>query len=260
MLTRRLFATPKTTAANCYTAVVRTLASSSSSSFSSSSVTLDDPLDPCRLMIMGPPGGGKGTIAKMVTKDFGISQLSSGDLIRSQIQQETEIGKQVAELVHAGGLVPDEVITQIVVAELAGMEDTHWMLDGFPRTTQQAEDLANVHTLDAVINVDVPFDVIVERLKDRWTHPGSGRIYNLQFNPPKVAGVDDETGEPLIQREDDKPETVLARLKQYELSTKPLCDFYREKGLLAEFKGTETKKIYPHIADFLAGISKLNKN
>lgn len=213
--------------------------------------------DPCRLIIMGPPGGGKGTISKMVTQDFKIPQLSSGDLIRQQIRDKTEIGQEVEALVNAGGLVPDDTITEIVIASLADMSDDHWMLDGFPRTTAQAEALSKVYDIDAVINVDVPFDVIIERLKDRWCHPASGRIYNLQFTPPQTPGRDDQTGEPLIQREDDKPATVQARLLQYEASTRPLCDFYDAKGLLANFQGEETKKIYPGIQEFLRSMPKL---
>lgn len=122
---------------------------------------------------------------------------------------------------------------------------------GFPRTLPQAEALDKVYQIDTVINLNVPFEVIKQRLTARWIHPASGRVYNIEFNPPKTVGIDDLTGEPLIQREDDKPETVIKRLKAYEAQTEPVLQYYQKKGVLETFSGTETNKIWPHVYSFL---------
>ncbi|MGH0135173.1 UNVERIFIED_CONTAM: hypothetical protein FKN15_001113 [Acipenser sinensis] len=125
------------------------------------------------------------------------------------------------------------------------------ILAGFPRTVTQAECLDKVYKIDTVLNLNVPFETIKERLTSRWIHPGSGRVYNINFNPPKIPGLDDVTGEPLIQRNDDKPETVTKRLKSYETQTRPVLEYYRNKGVLETFTGTETNKIWPQIHTFL---------
>ncbi|XP_069776662.1 GTP:AMP phosphotransferase AK3, mitochondrial isoform X3 [Narcine bancroftii] len=164
-----------------------------------------------RALIMGPPGSGKGTISERIVKTFGLKHLASGELLRTNIRQET----------------------------------------GFPRTGPQAEELHKVYQLDTVMKLNVPFDTIKERLTSRWIHPGSGRVYNTIFNPPKVAGIDDLTGEHLIQREDDKPETVISRLQAYEDLTQPVLEYYRKQGILLVFSGTETNKIWPHVHNFL---------
>ena len=122
------------------------------------------------------------------------------------------------------------------------------------RTQAQAKALQEETPVNVVINLDVPFETIVDRIKDRWIHPASGRVYNLVFNPPKVAGKDDETGEDLVQREDDKAESVRNRLEVFKASTSPVLDFYREKGILADFKGTESKKIWPNVEKYLKGL------
>jgi len=198
-------------------------------------------------LIMGPPGSGKGTMAKRITRDFGFEVLSTGDLIRAQISSGTDVGKEFERIVAEGKLVPAEVVMKLVKAEIDLREGQRWMLDGFPRSLEQAELVDAAFSIDFVINVDVPFDTIVQRLSSRWCHLPSGRIYNLDYNPPKVAGLDDETGEPLIQREDDKPETVVARLDLYNAETKPLIDHYTAKGVLKNFTGTESDVIYPMI-------------
>ncbi|XP_044512975.1 GTP:AMP phosphotransferase AK3, mitochondrial isoform X2 [Gracilinanus agilis] len=164
-----------------------------------------------RAVIMGPPGSGKGTVSSRIIKHFNLKHLSSGDLLRDNMNKGT----------------------------------------GFPRTVPQAEALDKVHQIDTVIDLNVPFEIIKQRLTSRWIHPSSGRVYNTEFNPPKKIGIDDITGEPLIQREDDKPETVTKRLKAYEAETKPVLAYYRNKGVLETFSGTETNKIWPQIYAFL---------
>lgn len=205
-----------------------------------------------RALIMGPPGGGKGTISERLTKDFKISVLGSGDMIRSQIRNKTPIGLEAAALVNNGQLVPDEVMMQLVFKELESFGGKSLLLDGFPRTVVQAKNLDAQFPVDFVLNIDVPFDTIVDRLKDRLYHLPSGRIYNAAFNPPKVPGVDDVTGEKLATRDDDKPEVVRARLQRYLEATAPLIDYYKAKGVLAAFTGTETNKIYPLVHKYVS--------
>ncbi|XP_053312577.1 GTP:AMP phosphotransferase AK3, mitochondrial [Spea bombifrons] len=204
-----------------------------------------------RAVIMGPPGSGKGTISERIVKLFALQHLSSGDLLRVNIQKKTEIGLVAKSYIDQGQLVPDDVITKLILQELNNMGSNHWLLDGFPRTVPQAKALDNVQQIDTVIDLNVPFETIRDRLTARWIHSSSGRVYNTEFNPPKVKGIDDLTGEPLIQREDDKPETVTKRLKAYEALTRPVLEYYRDKGVLKTFSGTETNKIWPHVQAFL---------
>ncbi|XP_069776653.1 GTP:AMP phosphotransferase AK3, mitochondrial isoform X2 [Narcine bancroftii] len=180
-----------------------------------------------RALIMGPPGSGKGTISERIVKTFGLKHLASGELLRTNIRQETEVGLLAKSFIDEGNLVPDDVITRLILHELKNIDQYNWLLDGFPRTGPQAEELHKVYQLDTVMKLNVPFDTIKERLTSRWIHPGSGRVYNTIFNPPKVAGIDDLTGEHLIQREDDKPETVISRLQAYEDLTQPVLEYYR---------------------------------
>ncbi|XP_038660346.1 GTP:AMP phosphotransferase AK3, mitochondrial isoform X2 [Scyliorhinus canicula] len=143
-------------------------------------------------------------------------------------------------------------MTRIILHELKEMHQSNWLLDGFPRTLRQAEELHKVCQPDTVINLNVPFETIKKRLTSRWIHPGSGRVYNVEFNPPKITGIDDVTGELLIQRSDDKPETVTSRLQAYEELTRPVLEYYRNKGILEVFSGTETNKIWPELRAFLS--------
>ncbi|KAM9316268.1 GTP:AMP phosphotransferase AK3, mitochondrial-like [Gastrophryne carolinensis] len=200
-------------------------------------------------MIMGPPGSGKGTISDRMVKHFALKHLSSGDLLRLNIQCKTEIGAK--SYIEKGQLVPEDVITRLILLELNNMTEQNWLLDGFPRTVPQAEALDKAHQINTVIDLNVPFQTIKDRLTARWIHPGRGRVYNTEFNPPKVSGIDDITGEPLIQRDDDKPETVTKRLKGYEELTRSVLEYYRNKGVLATFSGTETNKICSHVHTFL---------
>lgn len=200
---------------------------------------------------MGPPGSGKGTISSRIVRDFGLKHLSSGDLLRSQVSNQTDAGNEAKKYIGSGQLVPDELMVRLILNELTSIKQ-HWLLDGFPRTVSQAESLAEQETVSTVINLDVPFQTIIQRLEGRWVHPGSGRVYNLEWNPPKEEGKDDVTGEQLIQRDDDKPETVRARLETYQKQTAPVLDYYREKKLLQEFQGTESNKIWPHVKKYLS--------
>ncbi|XP_075683582.1 GTP:AMP phosphotransferase AK3, mitochondrial [Rhinoderma darwinii] len=204
-----------------------------------------------RAVIMGPPGSGKGTISDRIVKHFALNHLSSGDLLRLNIQKKTEIGILAKTYIEQGQLVPDDVITRLIIQELNNFGEHNWLLDGFPRTVPQAQALDEAHQINTVIDLNVPFQTIKDRLTARWIHPGSGRVYNTEFNPPKVSGIDDLTGEPLIQREDDKPETVNKRLKAYEALTKPVLQYYKNKGVLETFSGMETNKIWPHVHSFL---------
>lgn len=203
-----------------------------------------------RLIVLGAPGSGKGTISSRLVKEFRLSHLSSGDLLRLNIQKKTEIGLKAKDLVAQGKLLPDEFITKIVLQELQKFSTNQsWLLDGFPRTLTQAKALDSAKDLDIdrVINLNVPFEVIINRLKHRWVHPSSGRVYNTEFNPPKVSKKDDITGDPLVQRADDSESVVLNRLKIYESQIKPLIDFYSSKNQLVSFTGNTSDYLWPLI-------------
>ncbi|XP_052256010.1 GTP:AMP phosphotransferase AK3, mitochondrial-like isoform X2 [Dreissena polymorpha] len=207
------------------------------------------PLKILRAIIMGPPGSGKGTISTRIVKDFAIKHLSSGDILRSQILNKT--GVSAKKYIDEGTLVPDKVMVDLIIGELKPLQQ-NWLLDGFPRTVPQAEALYNQEPVDVVMNLNIPDEIIINRIKGRWTHAPSGRIYHTEFNPPKVPGVDDVTGEPLIQRDDDKEETVQRRLAAYWKLTKPVLDFYRDHGILMEFKGKYSNEIWPHVHKFMS--------
>ncbi|KFO23197.1 Adenylate kinase isoenzyme 4, mitochondrial [Fukomys damarensis] len=157
------------------------------------------------------------------------------------------VGDMARQYLEKGLLVPDHVITQLMVSELELRSGQHWLLDGFPRTLGQAEALDRLCDLDLVISLNVPFETLKDRLSRRWVHPPSGRVYNLDFKPPNVPGVDDITGEPLVQQEHDKPEAVAARLRRYKDAAKPVMELYRSRGVLHQFSGTETNKIWPYV-------------
>ncbi|KAJ3154480.1 SAM domain and HD [Geranomyces michiganensis] len=193
-------------------------------------------------LIMGSPGAGKGTQTKRIAQRFAIETVSSGDLLRQSIMDGTPYGLQAQKIIEDGGLVPDNLVVELIMFELDKLNGKNWMLDGFPRTRAQAETLETHletlgHPLDLVINLDVPEEVILQRIIDRWVHPASGRTYNLSYNPPIKPGVDDETGEPLEKRLDDNVETFKYRLDQYHEQTKPLLEFYTSHGKLHNFRG-----------------------
>ncbi|XP_054468209.1 GTP:AMP phosphotransferase AK3, mitochondrial [Anoplopoma fimbria] len=204
-----------------------------------------------RAVIMGPPGSGKGTVSARITKTFGLKHISSGDILRANINAQTELGLLMKSCIDQGQLVPDDVMSRLILSDLRAMDHSSWLIDGYPRTVSQAEALDDGYSVDTVINLNVPFQTIKQRLTSRWTHLPSGRVYNVDFNPPKVPGSDDVTGEPLVQRDDDTPETVTRRLKAYQNQTEPVLEYYRSKGVLEIFSGTETNKIWPHVEVFL---------
>ncbi len=188
-----------------------------------------------KLVFLGPPGAGKGTIAVKAKEVYGVPHISTGDLFRANIKNETELGLKVKAILAAGDLVPDEVTIAMVDARLKEKDaEKGFILDGFPRTVAQADALAEMTGLDAVVNFVLSKDEIVKRLSGRRVCKSTGKTYHILFNPPKVEGIDDETGEPLIQRDDDKEEAIRNRLEVYEKSTAPLIGYYREKGLLID--------------------------
>uniref|UniRef100_A0A667GCV5 GTP:AMP phosphotransferase AK3, mitochondrial n=1 Tax=Lynx canadensis TaxID=61383 RepID=A0A667GCV5_LYNCA len=195
-----------------------------------------------RTVIPGAPGSGKHTLALRITKHFRLKKFSSWDLIRENMLRDTEIGVLAKVFMDQGKLIPDDVMTRVTLHQLKNFSQESWLLCGFPRTLRQAEALDRVYQIHLVLNLNVPSEVIQQRLSARWIHPGSGRVYNLEFKPPKVVGVDDLTGEPFVQREDDRPETLAEGLRR---PTKPVLEYYRKKGVLETFSGTETNEIWP---------------
>lgn len=188
-----------------------------------------------KLVFLGPPGAGKGTIAKRAKDFYSIPHISTGDLFRNHINNETELGKQVKSILASGSLVPDSITIEMVRQRLAEPDcENGFILDGFPRTIPQADALAGMVELDAVVNFVISNEDIVERLSGRRMCPSNGNLYHIKFHPPKVEGKDDETGEDLIQRDDDKPEAILHRLDVYAEQTEPLINYYREKGILKD--------------------------
>jgi len=181
-----------------------------------------------RIILLGGPGAGKGTQAGFIKEKFGIPQISTGDMLRAHVKQGTELGRQAKAVMDAGGLVPDEVIIGMVKTRLLDDDCRNgYLFDGFPRTIPQAEAMqaAGVR-IDAVVEIAVDDEEIIRRMSGRRVHLASGRTYHQVFNPPKVADRDDVTGEPLIQRDDDKEEVVRHRLQVYHQQTRPLVDFY----------------------------------
>jgi adenylate kinase len=181
-----------------------------------------------RLILLGPPGAGKGTQAQQICQKFGIPQISTGDMLRAAVKAGTPLGIEAKKVMDAGGLVSDDLIINLVKERIAQPDCAKgFLFDGFPRTIPQADAMKAAGVkLDVVLEIDVPDEAIVERMSGRRAHLPSGRTYHVKFNPPKVAGKDDVTGEDLIQRDDDKEETVLKRLQVYQAQTRPLVDYY----------------------------------
>lgn len=202
-------------------------------------------------MIIGAPGSGKGTISELICKNHGCVHISTGDILRQNIIKNTELGRKAKEFIAAGKLVPDSIVTKTMLARITEVGNRSYILDGFPRNIAQAQALEAREQIDAVITLDIPHDVIIDRVKHRWIHAPSGRVYNIGFQDPKVPGKDDVTGEPLTQREDDKPHVVARRLELYDELMSPVIAWYKEKGLVATFKGKETKEIWPRMELFL---------
>ena len=183
-----------------------------------------------KLILLGAPGAGKGTQATFICKKFGIPQISTGDMLRAAVKAGTPLGQQAKKVMDAGGLVSDELIINLVKERIAQADCAQgFLFDGFPRTIPQADAMKAAGVkLDYVLEIDVPFDAIIERMSGRRSHPASGRTYHVKYNAPKVEGQDDLTGEPLVQRDDDKEETVRKRLEVYSAQTRPLVDYYSQ--------------------------------
>lgn len=181
-----------------------------------------------RIILLGAPGAGKGTQAAFITEKYGIPQISTGDMLRAAVKAQSELGKQVETVMASGGLVTDDIIISLVKDRIAQDDCANgFLFDGFPRTIPQAQAMLDSGVpIDVVLEIHVDDEEIVDRMSGRRVHLDSGRVYHVTNNPPKVEGIDDESGEPLIQREDDKEETVRKRLQVYHEQTKPLVDFY----------------------------------
>lgn len=182
-----------------------------------------------RTILLGPPGAGKGTQAQVIMEAYGIPQISTGDMLRAAVKSGSELGQQVKSVMDSGALVSDDLIISLVKERIAQPDcEKGFLFDGFPRTIPQAEALVDAGVqIDSVLEITVPDAEIVSRLSGRRVHPSSGRVYHVDHNPPKNEGLDNETGEPLIQREDDKEETVSHRLAVYHEQTEPLVGFYK---------------------------------
>lgn len=182
-----------------------------------------------RIILLGPPGAGKGTQAQYIMEEFSIPQISTGDMLRAAVKAGTELGKKVKAVMDSGGLVSDDVIIALVKDRIQEKDCANgFLFDGFPRTIPQAEALQEAGVdIDYVLEISVEDEEIVKRLSGRRVHEGSGRVYHVDYNPPKQPGIDDESGEPLVQREDDKEQTVRKRLSVYHEQTEALVGFYQ---------------------------------
>jgi len=199
---------------------------------------------PVYIVLLGPPGAGKGTQADIISEKFGLAHISSGDLFRENLKAQTELGKLAQGFINKGELVPDDVTIAMVKDRLTKPDYSQGaILDGFPRTPAQAEALEKMlaewkSKVNCVPYIAVPQGILIERLSERWTCKEQGHVFHTKFNPPKVAGKCDEDGSDLYQREDDKPATVERRIRVYLEQTTPLIEHYRQQGLLAEIDGT----------------------
>lgn len=218
-------------------------------------------LRPIRILLLGAPGSGKGTQTSRLLKQFNqLESLSSGDILRSQIDVGSEIGKEASDYILRGELVPDSTMVSLITNHLKTLNwlrpESNWLLDGFPRTYNQALKLdealqGNQANLNMVVELDVDQKVILQRIENRWIHPSSGRVYNLDYDPPKVPFKDDITGEPLVKRKDDTVEVFQKRLDQYNKTIEPLKEFYNQKNILYSIEGNTSDIIYPKLQQLI---------
>lgn len=206
------------------------------------------------LILLGPPGAGKGTQAERLQEDFSLAHISTGDMLRAQVAAGSELGKRAQEYMSAGELVPDEVILGMIGGRICEQDAREgFLLDGFPRNTSQADALAatlaeSERRLTAVLLIDVSDDEVVRRLSGRRVCAKSGHVYHVEFDPPKREGVCDQDGSRLVQRDDDQEETIRRRLEVYARQTAPLIEHYEDAGLLRRFDGTRTpEEVHDHI-------------
>jgi len=211
------------------------------------------------LILLGPPGAGKGTQAERLTDDFNLPYIATGEILRQAVRDETELGRKAKAFMDAGELVPDDIISGVILQALGRSEaQDGFLLDGFPRTVQQADaleqGLADVdRELTAAILIEAPDEEVIRRLSGRRVSVKTGRVYHLEFDPPKHEGRCDVDGSRLVQREDDKPETIVNRLKVYHEQTKPLVQYYEDRGLLRRFDGTRSPtEVHDHIRATIA--------
>lgn len=216
-----------------------------------------------RLLLLGPPGAGKGTQTTKLLKQFPeLKTISSGNLLRQHIRNGTRIGNMASQFIQKGILVPDELITRLVFQDVAKLSGS-WILDGFPRTLTQARNLSQylgplAKDINLVIELDVPESVIMSRIEDRWVHLPSGRTYNSSYNKPKLEGIDDVTGEPLMKRSDDNQLAMENRLRQYKIVTDPLKKYYKDRGLLTTISGDSSDLIFPMVLDSVIEKSRVD--
>ncbi len=209
-----------------------------------------------RIILLGSPGSGKGTQAQFITEKYAIPQISTGDMLRAAVRAGTPLGIQAKQVMDSGGLVSDDIILALIKQRIAQPDCANgFLLDGFPRTIAQAEGLKNMGVvIDTVIEIVVEDEEIVKRMAGRRVHLQSGRTYHVEFNPPKIEGIDDVTGEALIQRDDDKEETVRKRLSVYHEHTKPLVDYYSAAGQQAKFSSIAGKGTVEEITEKIFAI------
>ena len=207
-----------------------------------------------RLILLGPPGAGKGTQAAFIKEAYGIPQISTGDMLRAAVKAGTPLGLAAKKVMDSGGLVSDDIITALVRDRLNAPDcGNGYLFDGFPRTIPQAEAMRKADVpIDYVLEIDVPDSAIIERMSGRRVHPASGRTYHVKFNPPKVPGKDDVTGENLIQRDDDKEETVRNRLAVYHAQTEPLIAYYAQWAAAGDPRAPKHRKV-----NGLAGVEQV---
>jgi adenylate kinase len=214
------------------------------------------------LILMGPPGAGKGTQAERLVDDFDLPYYATGDILRAAISEGTELGKQAQPIVEAGDLVPDELMIGVIMERIDTPEaEDGFILDGFPRTVRQAEALDEAverrgRSLTAALLIDAPGEEVIRRLSGRRICVKKGHVYHMEFDPPKSDEVCDQDGSQLIQRDDDKPETIEKRLAVYREQTEPLIDWYDERGVLRRFDGTRSpEEVHSHIRATLATLA-----
>ncbi|GAC94433.1 potential cytoplasmic adenylate kinase [Pseudozyma hubeiensis SY62] len=256
------------------------IASCSRSRSFTTSTTLSSASSQMRMLIVGSPGSGKGTQSTRLLSHFSFTILSAGDVLRSHISRGTEIGQRADSVIKSGSLMPDDIMMSLIGSSITSLSSSDWLLDGFPRTLGQAQMLdtmlsSSSSDLELVVNLDVPEEIILDRILNRWTHLPSGRVYNLTYNPPKTPGKDDITGEPLSKRQDDNVETFANRLKSFHKQTEPMLQHYREKSgsildidcrvetdpesveekgeLFVNLRGDTSNQIWPHLLKIVRG-------